>query len=78
MNRITNREYMISRKPTKNQSGLFQTSIYKANTFPQTIICAVFGKTENECLENARTILKGLNPDASCDVTGILTTKIKG
>lgn len=62
-NNIYPKEYMISRKPTKNEMGLFCTTItlHPANTFPQTIICMVFGKTEIGCLENARDIVKGLN-----------------
>lgn len=60
---IYTKQWMISRNATKNDLGLFQTSIcyFPLNTFPQTILCTVYGKTHETCMENARKIADGMN-----------------
>lgn len=60
---IHHQEYMVAREPTKNQFGRWQTSIsfYPSNTFPQEILCTVYGKTKETCIKNAKNICRGMN-----------------
>lgn len=50
-----NNSWRILRKPTKNNDGRFQTSIV-SKIVVENPICAVFGKTEEECYRNANLI----------------------